>query len=91
MYNLLFVLSPIAKCTLYLMLFYVLYSLPQNEERGSPKWDPVDLSRIGGTVATACCQALTKHLNSLKEAGLDRIGLRVSLGNDNVRAAFTLV
>ncbi|XP_052774199.1 LOW QUALITY PROTEIN: zinc finger FYVE domain-containing protein 9-like [Mya arenaria] len=56
----------------------------QNEERGSPKWDPVDLSRIGGTVATAGCQAMLKHLEALKDAGLDKIGLRVSLGNDNV-------
>ncbi|XP_052257346.1 uncharacterized protein LOC127862314 isoform X2 [Dreissena polymorpha] len=56
----------------------------QNEERGSPKWDPVDLSRIGGTVATACCQALLKHLEPLKDSQLDRIGLRISLGNDQV-------
>lgn len=56
----------------------------QNEERGSPKWDPVDLSRIGETVATACCMALTQHLEKLKEAQLGRIGLRVTLGADNV-------
>ncbi|XP_053395265.1 uncharacterized protein LOC128555782 isoform X2 [Mercenaria mercenaria] len=56
----------------------------QNEERGSPKWDPVDLSRIGETVATACCMALTQHLEKMKEAQLERIGLRVTLGSDNV-------
>ncbi|KAL4236306.1 Zinc finger FYVE domain-containing protein 9 [Mactra antiquata] len=56
----------------------------QNEERGSPKWDPVDLSRIGETVATACCMALTQHLEKLKESQLERIGLRVTLGADNV-------
>jgi len=49
------------------------------------------VSRIGETVATACCLALTQHLDKLKEAELDKIGLRISLGNDNVSAGARLV
>ena len=56
----------------------------QNEEGGSVKWDPVDLSRVGETLATASCVAFTPHLQQLKEASLTKIGLRITLGADNV-------
>ena len=51
----------------------------QNDDSGSVKWDPVDLSRLGETLATACCMALVPHLSKLKEAALTKIGLRVTI------------
>ena len=56
----------------------------QNDDSGSVKWDPVDLSRLGETLATACCVALTPHLSKLKEAALTKIGLRVTIKPDMV-------
>ena len=56
----------------------------ENDDSGSVKWDPVDLSRLGETLATACCMALIPHLGKLKEAALTRIGLRVTIKPDTV-------
>ncbi len=55
----------------------------QNEDRGS-RCEPVDLSRLGETLAQACCMALTSHLDSLKEASLTKIALRVTIDRDRV-------
>ena len=55
----------------------------QNEDQGS-SGDPVDLSRLGETLAQACCLALTPHLEHLKEAGLTKIGLRVTIDAEKV-------
>ena len=56
----------------------------ENDDSGSVKWDPVDLSRLGETLATACCMALVPHLGKLKEAALTRIGLRVTIKPETV-------
>ena len=47
--------------------------------------EPVDTSRLAESLASACGQALSKHLDNLKEAHLTRIGLRVNISADNVR------
>lgn len=64
----------------------------QNES-GSSRWEPMDLSRVAETLATATCIALTPNLNKLNEAGLRKIGLRVTLQPDNVSVCwgFSLV
>lgn len=46
--------------------------------------DPVDVSKVSDTLAQACCMALVPHLGNLYEAGLSKIGLRVTLDADNV-------
>lgn len=57
-------------------------------ESGSSRWEPVDLSRVAETLATAVCIALTPHLQKLKDAGLVKIGLRVTLQPDSVSQVF---
>lgn len=61
----------------------------QNEDQGS-RGDPVDLSRLGETLAQACCLALTPHLSKLKEAALTKIGLRVKIDAERVRLSLLL-
>ena len=46
--------------------------------------EPVDLSRLAEGLATACCLALTPHLDKLKEASLTKIGLRVTIDREQV-------
>ena len=66
-------------CIRWTEIFFI-----QTREGGPVKWEPVDLSRLGETLATAFCLALTPHLQNLTDAGLTKIGLRVTLGADNV-------
>ncbi|XP_060082320.1 zinc finger FYVE domain-containing protein 9-like [Ylistrum balloti] len=56
----------------------------QNEDSGSAKWEPVDLSRLAETLSNACCIALTRHLDSLYDASLTKIGLRVNIEAEKV-------
>lgn len=56
----------------------------QNEDGGSAKWEPVDLSRLAETLSNAFCIAVTRHLDKLKEAFLTKIGLRVNIEADKV-------
>ncbi|XP_033738011.1 uncharacterized protein LOC117325699 isoform X2 [Pecten maximus] len=56
----------------------------QNEDSGSAKWEPVDLSRLAETLSNACCIALTRHLDSLHDASLIKIGLRVNIEAEKV-------
>ncbi|XP_021342255.1 uncharacterized protein LOC110442795 isoform X2 [Mizuhopecten yessoensis] len=56
----------------------------QNEDSGSAKWEPVDLSRLAETLSNACCIALTRHLDSLHDASLTKIGLRVNIEPEKV-------
>lgn len=53
-------------------------------ESGSSRWEPVDLSRVAETLASAVCIALTPHLDQLKQAALTKIGLRVTLEPERV-------
>ncbi|XP_041359880.1 zinc finger FYVE domain-containing protein 16-like isoform X2 [Gigantopelta aegis] len=55
----------------------------QNEDAGS-RWEPVDLSRLAETLASATCIAITSHLDQLKEASMTRIGLRVIIDTERV-------
>ncbi|KAL3868060.1 hypothetical protein ACJMK2_040898 [Sinanodonta woodiana] len=54
------------------------------EERASGKSEPVDLSRLAETLASACCIALTPHLEKLQESSLTRVGLRVTIDSERV-------
>ena len=56
----------------------------RQEESGNSRGDPVDLSRLADMLSGACCIALTPHLDKLREAGLTRIGLRVSIDSEMV-------
>ena len=53
-------------------------------ELGSGSGEPVDLSRLAETLASACCVALVPQLDKLKEASLTKIGLRVSIQAETV-------
>ncbi|XP_033127020.1 zinc finger FYVE domain-containing protein 9-like, partial [Anneissia japonica] len=46
--------------------------------------EPVDLSRLAETLATSCCVALVQHLDSLKESGMAKIALRVTVDAERV-------
>ena len=57
----------------------------KNEDHSNPRFEPVDQSRLAETLAQACCIALTKHLDALKEAGKTKIGLRATIDAEQVR------
>lgn len=50
-----------------------------------PNGDPADHSRLTENVARAFCMALCPHLKLLKEDGMAKLGLRVTLDSDQVR------
>ncbi|XP_027016336.2 zinc finger FYVE domain-containing protein 9 isoform X1 [Tachysurus fulvidraco] len=54
----------------------------QSEEQ--PNGDPADHSRLTENVARAFCMALCPHLKLLKEDGMAKLGLRVTLDSDQV-------
>ncbi|ELT98136.1 hypothetical protein CAPTEDRAFT_178790 [Capitella teleta] len=56
----------------------------KNEDQSNPRFEPVDQSRLAETLAQACCIALTKHLDPLKEAGLAKIALRATIDAEQV-------
>ena len=47
--------------------------------------EPVDLSRLAETLSRAASLALTGHLDKLKEAGLTKLALRVTVDTEQVR------
>ncbi|XP_017350657.1 zinc finger FYVE domain-containing protein 9 isoform X1 [Ictalurus punctatus] len=49
-----------------------------------PNGDPADHSRLTENVARAFCMALCPHLKLLKEDGMAKLGLRVTLDSDQV-------
>ncbi|XP_053325807.1 zinc finger FYVE domain-containing protein 9 [Spea bombifrons] len=55
-----------------------------SEEQQSVLSDPADHSRLTENVAKAFCLALCPHLKLLKEDGMTKLGLRVSLDADQV-------
>ncbi|CAH1776117.1 unnamed protein product [Owenia fusiformis] len=56
----------------------------KNEESGGHRGEPVDLSRLAETLASATCLALAPYLSKLKEAGMTKLALRATIDNDNV-------
>ncbi|XP_054240007.1 zinc finger FYVE domain-containing protein 9 isoform X2 [Indicator indicator] len=56
----------------------------ENDEQHSSLSDPADHSRLTENVAKAFCLALCPHLKLLKEDGMTKLGLRVTLDSDQV-------
>eukprot|EP00058_Branchiostoma_floridae_P021399 XP_002606889.1 hypothetical protein BRAFLDRAFT_91658 [Branchiostoma floridae] len=53
-------------------------------EDSMPQCEPMELSRLAESIATATCVALVQHLDSLREAGMNKLGLRVNIDRDEV-------
>lgn len=58
----------------------------ENDDQHSCLSDPADHSRLTEHVAKAFCLALCPHLKLLKEDGMTKLGLRVTLDSDQVRS-----
>ncbi|XP_051554734.1 zinc finger FYVE domain-containing protein 9 isoform X2 [Myxocyprinus asiaticus] len=56
----------------------------RSEDQTSGLSDPADHSRLAENVARAFCMALCPHLKLLKEDGMAKLGLRVTLDSDQV-------
>uniref|UniRef100_A0A672HMH2 Zinc finger, FYVE domain containing 9a n=1 Tax=Salarias fasciatus TaxID=181472 RepID=A0A672HMH2_SALFA len=56
----------------------------QSDDQPSGLSDPADHSRLTENVARAFCVALCPHLKLLKEDGMAKLGLRVTLDSDQV-------
>uniref|UniRef100_A0A3Q2QAF3 Zinc finger FYVE-type containing 9 n=1 Tax=Fundulus heteroclitus TaxID=8078 RepID=A0A3Q2QAF3_FUNHE len=56
----------------------------QSEDQPGGLSDPADHSRLAENVARAFCMALCPHLKLLKEDGMAKLGLRVTLDSDQV-------
>lgn len=56
----------------------------QSEDQPDGLSDPADHSRLTENVARAFCVALCPHLKLLKEDGMAKLGLRVTLDSDQV-------
>ncbi|CAJ1072537.1 zinc finger FYVE domain-containing protein 9 isoform X2 [Xyrichtys novacula] len=56
----------------------------QSEDQQNGLSDPADHSRLTENVARAFCMALCPHLKLLKEDGMAKLGLRVTLDSDQV-------
>lgn len=63
----------------FLQVFFL-----QNEDQPSGLSDPADHSRLTENMARAFCVALCPHLKLLKEDGMAKLGLRVTLDSDQV-------
>lgn len=57
----------------------------ENDDQHNCLSDPADHSRLTEQVAKAFCLALCPHLKLLKEDGMTKLGLRVTLDSDQVR------
>lgn len=60
-----------------------MFFLQSEDHPGGPS-DPADHSRLTENVARAFCVALLPHLKLLKEDGMAKLGLRVTLDSDQV-------
>lgn len=58
----------------------------ENDDQHSCLSDPADHSRLTEHVAKAFCLALCPHLKLLKEDGMTKLGLRVTLDSDQVKS-----
>uniref|UniRef100_A0A8C6LRL2 Zinc finger FYVE-type containing 9 n=1 Tax=Nothobranchius furzeri TaxID=105023 RepID=A0A8C6LRL2_NOTFU len=67
------------KCHDCLQVFFL-----QSEDQPNSLSDPADHSRLAENVARAFCMALCPHLKLLKEDGMAKLGLRVTLDSDQV-------
>uniref|UniRef100_A0A671RVU2 Zinc finger FYVE domain-containing protein 9-like n=1 Tax=Sinocyclocheilus anshuiensis TaxID=1608454 RepID=A0A671RVU2_9TELE len=56
----------------------------RSEDQTNGLSDPADHSRLAENVARAFCMALCPHLKLLKEDGMAKLGLRVTLDSDQV-------
>ncbi|XP_071606240.1 zinc finger FYVE domain-containing protein 9 isoform X2 [Heliangelus exortis] len=56
----------------------------ENDEQHNGLSDPADHSRLTENMAKAFCLALRPHLKLLKEDGMTKLGLRVTLDSDQV-------
>lgn len=56
----------------------------ENDDQHNGLSDPADHSRLTENVAKAFCLALCPHLKLLKEDGMTKLGLRVTLDTDQV-------
>ncbi|XP_071478927.1 uncharacterized protein [Diadema antillarum] len=66
-------------------VFFLQNGLGEGETLGRPNVpEPVDLSRLAESLATAFCLALSPNLNELREAGLVKLGLRVTIDMEQV-------
>lgn len=63
----------------------------QSEDQPNGLSDPADHSRLTENVARAFCMALCPHLKLLKEDGMAKLGLRVTLDSDQVALAFLVL
>lgn len=66
--------------TLFPQVFFL-----HSEDQSSCLSDPADHSRLTENVARAFCMALCPHLKLLKEDGMAKLGLRVTLDSDQVQ------
>lgn len=64
--------------------FYVKVFFLENDDQHNGLSDPADHSRLTENVAKAFCLALCPHLKLLKEDGMTKLGLRVTLDTDQV-------
>ncbi|XP_041475022.1 uncharacterized protein LOC121423664 isoform X1 [Lytechinus variegatus] len=66
-------------------VFFIQNGLGEGESLGHPNVpEPVDLSRLAESLASAFCLALSGSLNELREAGLVKLGLRVTVDIERV-------
>ncbi|XP_781105.3 uncharacterized protein LOC575625 isoform X1 [Strongylocentrotus purpuratus] len=66
-------------------VFFIQNGLGEGESLGHPNVpEPVDLSRLAESLASAFCLALSGSLNELREAGLVKLGLRVTVDIEKV-------
>lgn len=81
--RLIFVLHPVVDgvhlCVCSPQVFFL-----QSEDQPNGLSDPADHSRLTENVARAFCVALCPHLKLLKEDGMAKLGLRVTLDSDQV-------
>lgn len=71
--------NPCVCCGLPAQVFFL-----QSEDYPGGLSDPADHSRLTENVARAFCVALLPHLKLLKEDGMAKLGLRVTLDSDQV-------
>lgn len=59
----------------------------QSDDHSNGVSDPVDVSKLSGSIAKATCAALVKLLDLLATAGLTKLGVRATIHPDNVSYA----
>lgn len=79
-----FVVSQFYFLTLYIKCCAQVFFL-RSEDQTNGLSDPADHSRLAENVARAFCMALCPHFKLLKEDGMAKLGLRVTLGSDQVK------